>query len=387
MLHEREPVATPEINESRLISLFLQLVSINSPSRSEAEVVRWTKQYLLDAGLEVAEDASSEATGSNANNLIAWLRGSVGHAPKVFLSAHFDTVEPTPNIEVEERDGIFYTNSDTVLGADDKGGMASAIEAVLAVKESGAPHGDICLLLSTCEEIGLLGAAALKIEELGLDFGYVLDTGPPIGSFVNNTATHDKINFKVVGTPSHAGNAPEKGVNAIVVAAKAIAAMKSGRIDFETTANVGIVEGGQAVNVVCPQVTIQCEARSGSVEKLDAQVNHMIACFEEAAREMGAMVEVDHKRHYHSYFIDPSQPVVKFALAGAKALGYDPSLRQALGGSDANVYNEKGVPCIVMATGMQKIHTHDEFIARMDMVSNARLTARILLDIGAGNSE
>ena len=157
-------------------------------------------------------------------------------------------------------------------GPDDKAGMAPAIEALQCLIESGEPHGEVVLLLSVAEEIGLKGAEACDLEELGLDFGYVLDTGPPVGSFVNRTATHDKLDILVHGRPAHAGKDPENGINAISVAADAIHGMKMGRIGPETTANLGIIEGGTAVNVVCPFVRVRGEARSTSVEDLDAQV-------------------------------------------------------------------------------------------------------------------
>ena len=366
------------INEERLVKLFLDLCHINSPSLREREVVDWTKQYLLDAGLEVSEDNAGEVIGGNANNLIVWLRGSLPDAPKVFLSAHFDTVEPTEGLIIEEVNGVFRSASDTILGADDKGGMAPAIEAVLSIKESGETHGDICLLLSCAEEIGLKGAAALDIQSLGLDYGYVLDTGPPVGSFVNKTATHDKLDVTIIGKPAHAGKDPENGINAIQVVAEAVSKMKIGRIDEETTSNLGIIEGGTAVNVVCAKVKVRGEARSTNLAKLDSQIQHMKGCFRAAAEIYGAGVEFEYHRHYESYEVSVDAPVVKTAQTASRALGFDPVLRTTLGGSDANIYNVKGVPCIVVATGMQAIHTHEENISRKDLVDTARLTLELL---------
>ncbi len=366
------------INEERLVSLFLDLVRIDAPSLAERECVAWTKQYLIDCGLEVHEDQAGEKIGGSGNNLIVWLRGELPDAPRIFLSAHFDTVEPTAGLVIEERDGVFYSTSDTILGADDKGGMAPAIEAVLALRESGEPHGDICLLLSVAEEIGLKGANALEIDDLNLDFGYVLDTGPPVGTFVTRTATHDKLDITIHGIPAHSGKDPENGINAIQVAADAISGMKIGRIGPETTANLGMIMGGTAVNVVCPEVKIRGEARSTSVEELDKQSGHMIQRFEEAAAKWGTTVEIVHERHYSAYVIDPNEPVVRLAMEASRALGFDPKLRTTLGGSDANIYNSKGLPCIVVATGMEKIHTHDEHISRQDLIDTARLTLELL---------
>lgn len=367
------------VNEERLVSLFKELCLIDAPALAEADCVAFVKDLLNKMGLDVQEDGAGKAIGGNANNIIATLKGNKPGAPRIYFSAHFDTVEPTAGLVIEERDGIFYSASDTILGADDKAGMAPAIEAVQCLIESGAPHGDIVLLFSCAEEIGLKGADALKIEDLNLDFGYVLDTGPPVGSFVTRTATHDKIDFIVKGVPAHAGKDPEKGINAISVAADAISRLKVGRIGPETTNNLGIISGGTAVNVVCPSVTIRGEARSTSVTELDQVVSEMKSAFEQAASEWGTTVDIVHDRHYGAYDVPASAKVVEIAQKAARNLNLSGTLRTTLGGSDANVYNAKGVPSIVMATGMEKIHTHDEFVSRKDLVDTARLAYEIAL--------
>ncbi|MBS1718912.1 MAG: M20/M25/M40 family metallo-hydrolase [Armatimonadetes bacterium] len=370
------------IVESRLIELFKELCLIDAPALAEADSVAYTKALLTSIGLEVWEDEAGKAIGGNANNLIARLPATNPDAPTIFLSAHFDTVEPTAGLEIEERDGVFYSSSDTILGADDKAGMAPAIEAVRALMESGAPHGTVYLLLSVAEEIGLLGAGALKIEELDIDFGYVLDTGPPVGTYVTRTATHDKLDVTIHGIPAHAGKDPEKGVNAIEVLADAVHGMKLGRIGPETTANIGIVHGGTGTNVVCAKVEVKAEARSTSTADLDAQVDHMIQRFEEAARNRGAKVEITHRREYLAYEVPADAPVVQIAAEVSREMGLEPTLRTTLGGSDANRYNAKGVPTIVMGTGMEKIHTHDEHVSRKDLVLMAELCFNLLKKVG-----
>ena len=372
------------INEERLVKLFTDLISINAPSLGEKDVVAWTKTYLTNLGLDVREDDAAVKIGGNANNLIAWLPANRPGLPRIFLSAHFDTVEPTEGLEIVEQDGVFVSVSDTILGADDKGGMAPAIEAVNVLVETGEPHGDVCLLLSVAEEIGLLGAAAVEINELNLDFGFVLDTGPPVGSFVTRTATHDKIEIVIKGKPAHAGKDPEKGINAIQVAASAISGMRLGRIGPETTANLGSIEGGTGTNVVCAEVRIKAEARSTSVAELDAQVEHMVDRFESAAREWGATVSIHHDRHYRQYNVPNDALVVQIAQQASRNLGFDPVLRTTLGGSDANIYNAANVPTIVVATGMDLIHTHNERISRRDLVDTARLALEIIREVAKG---
>ena len=366
------------INENRLVDLFLGLCTVNAPSLNERECVEWTKSYLTQHSLEFVEDTAGSEIGGNANNIIVKLPGTLVNAPRIYLSAHFDTVEPTDGLIIEEIDGVFRSTSDTILGADDKGGMAPAIEALLSIRESGEPHGDIYLLLSVAEEIGLKGAEALKISDLELDFGFVLDTGPPVGSFVTRTANHDKLDIYIKGIPAHAGKDPEKGVNAIQVVADAVHGMNLGRISDETTANLGVIEGGSGTNVVCSFVKIKAEARSTDPAALDAQIKHMKERFQESAEKWGAEVRFEHARHYSSYNIDSLSPVVKAAQQASRNLGLDPILRTTLGGSDANIYNQKGVPSIVVATGMEKIHTHDEFISRVDLIKTAELSLEIL---------
>jgi tripeptide aminopeptidase len=369
------------IREDRLVKLFLYLCKINSPSLREEKCAGYVRKYLGDMGLEVREDDAGARCGGDANNIIARLPGNKPGVPKIFLSAHMDTVEPTEGLVIEYRDGTYFSGGETILGADDKGGLAPAIEVVHAFKESGEPHGDIVLLISIAEEIGLKGAAALDLTELELDFGYVLDTGPPVGTFVTRTATHDNLTISIAGRPAHAGKEPERGLNAIQVAAEAIHGMRLGRIGPETTANLGIIKGGTGVNVVCPFVEIRAEARSTSVEELDAQTSHMIDRFEEAVTKWGAELSIDHVRHYRSYEIAENEPVVRYAVAASRSLGFEPGLRTTLGGSDANIYNAKGLPCIVVATGMDAIHTHEERISRKDLIDTARLVYEIVCQI------
>ncbi|HCM73475.1 MAG TPA: M20/M25/M40 family metallo-hydrolase [Fimbriimonadaceae bacterium] len=366
------------VNQARLVELFKTLCLINAPALEERPAVDYVKNLLTEMGLEVVEDNAGEVIGGNAGNVIATWRGTRPDAPRIYFSAHFDTVEPTEGLVIGERDGVLYTESDTILGADDKAGMAAIIEALRVMNETDEEHGDVVLLLPVAEEIGLKGAGALDIQSLDLDFGYVLDTGPPVGTYVNRTATHDKLDITVIGKPAHAGKHPEDGINALCVAADAISQLKIGRVGPETTSNLGIVSGGTGTNVVMPSVTIKAEARSTSVEELDATVGEMMRAFEDAARRWGAKVKIDHVRHYDSYLIPEDSTVVQVGQQAARKLGFTGDLRTTLGGSDANQFNTKGVPSIVMATGMEDIHTHDEHVSIESLVQNTELVMEIV---------
>lgn len=367
-------------NQERLVNLFKELCLINAPSKQERACADYLLNLFRQEGIEVTEDDAGSKIGGNCGNLVAKIPGNVPGAKTIFLSAHMDTVEPTAGLKIIEENGVFRTDGTTILGADDKGGLAPIIEAVRTLKEQNLQHGTIYLLISIAEEIGLLGAHHLNIRELNIDFGYVLDTGPPVGSFVTKTATHDKIDVRIVGKPAHSGKDPEKGVSAIQVAAEAIHNMKLGRIGPETTANLGLISGGSAVNVVAAEVQIRGEARSTSVEELDAQVGHMVHCFEQACASMGAELHIDHERHYGAYCIEESEPVVQVALKASEHIQLPTKLRTTLGGSDANVYNAKGLPCVVVATGMDQIHTHQEHISIKDLCDTTDLVIRLVLE-------
>ena len=366
------------IDEARLLDLFRELALIDSPSLAEAECAARVRRECESLGLEVREDDAGARIGGSTNNLVAWRRGALPDAPKIFLSAHMDTVEPTPGIALVEEDGLVRTDGRTILGADCKAGVAPALAAVRALVASGEPHGDVCLLFSVAEEIGLRGAAAMDLDALGLDYGFVLDTGPPMGGIVNRAATHDRLEITVTGRPAHAGKSPEKGINALEVAAAAIAGMRLGRIGPETTANLGRVEGGTATNVVMAELRIEAEVRSTDEAALDAQAAHMTERFEAAARERGARVAIVRHRHYGGYTVAEDAIPARVAVAATRAVGLAPEFRTTLGGSDANVFNARGLPCVVVATGMDLIHTHEERILVADLVKTAELALALV---------
>ncbi len=366
------------IQNDRLVDLFTTLCHFNSPPRHEREIVDYVKAFLRGLGLDVVEDNASKAVNGNANNLIATLPANVSGAPKIFFSAHFDTVEPTPNIKIIIQDGIIRTDGTTILGADDKAGMSAILEAIRIVVENNLPHGQIQLLLTVCEEIGLQGARALDLSLVDSDFGFVYDTGPPVGTVINQTPTHDTMEVRIIGRPAHAGVEPEKGISAIQVASKAIANMRLGRIDEETTANIGSIHGGQATNVVCPEVVITAEARSLNPEKVNAQVAHMTQLFERTAKGAGAECLIHLHRHYEGYRLSEDAPPVRAVRSALSALGMDAPIRPTGGGSDANIFIARGLPCCVVGTAHQKIHTHEEFVRIEDLARSVDLTLAII---------
>ena len=373
-----EPTA---LQNDRLGGLFTTLCQINSPPRHEREVAEYVKGFLRGLGLSVKEDHASQVVGGNANNIVANLPANIERAPKIFFSAHMDTVTPNPNVKIIIQDGKIHTDGTSILGADDKAGLSTILEALRIVVENNLPHGQIQLLISVCEEVGLLGARALDFALVDSDFGFVYDSGPPVGSVIIEAPTHDKLEVRVIGKPAHAGVEPERGISAIQIAAEAIASMRLGRIDEETVANIGIIQGGQMTNIVCPEVSIKAEARSWNPAQLDAQIAHMVAEFERAARKFGGRTEIHHERHYEGYRLSEADLPVKVVRTAAQKIGLEAPMRRTGGGSDASVYNARGLPCCVVGTAMQKVHTHEEFVLIDDLVRGVDLTLAIIREV------
>lgn len=373
---------TPSINVSRLTNLFLELCRIDTPPLKEKPIADYVQTTLEGMGLECVRDDAHHATGGDSGNLIVTIHGDKTGVP-IFLSAHFDTVEPNPNVQIIVEDGVIKTDGNSILGADDKAGVAAILETVQVLMDSNISHGDIQLLLSVSEEIGLRGAANMNHDLIKARMGYVLDTGPPVGAIIYSAPTHDIFDVDFRGRAAHAGFEPEKGVSAIQAAALAISRMNLGRIDEETTANVGVIQGGVATNVIPERVTLRAEARSRNKEKLAAQVEHMSAAFRSAAEELGASVDIRVMREYESYLLREDDPVIALARKAANSIGLQTVLRAGGGGSDANIYNRIGIPACVLGTGMRAVHTHSEHILIDDLVRSAQWALAICMTAAA----
>jgi tripeptide aminopeptidase len=366
-----------EINQERVVDIFLELARQNTPSKSEKAASELAKLRLESLGFECRWDDAGDAVEGNVGNLIAFKKGTVSDAPPIFFSAHFDTVEATPGLEPIIDGDIIKSGGDTILGADDKCGLAAILEAMHQLHEKNIPHGDIQLLLTICEEIGLLGATHMKPADIVAKYGFVLDSGPPIGAFVYSAPTQNTFEVFIHGKASHAGAAPEDGISAIRIAALAISRMKLGRIDPDTTANVGVIRGGNATNIITPEVYLKCEARSRKPERLEKQMAHMQETFQTAAAELGGTCEMRVQRSYDGYELKMDNPVLKISERATQAIGLDFVLRVSGGGADANVFNKNGIPTTVIGCGMQNIHRHDEFVRISDMVKSAELVVSI----------
>jgi tripeptide aminopeptidase len=374
------------INQQRLSEEFARLASINSPPLKESAIAAYLVERLERLGAEVRFDNAAAMAGGEVGNLVALFPGTGKMTEPILFSVHMDTVDPGGQVEPVLRDGVFFSSGDTVLGADDKAAIAELIEALEVVREQKVEHGPIEVVVTIAEEIGLVGAKHFDYSMLSAKRGYALDT-EGLDWMVLQAPGANHLLIEIEGLASHAGMAPELGVSAIQTAALAIGQMRLGRIDHETTANIGRIEGGVARNIVPQKVSIIGEARSHDPLKLQEQSDHMCACFEAAAETMAR--EVNGKRirpelrlqvrsDFPSMSVSEDAPVVTLAKGAASVVGHDLKIRLGGGGSDANIFNAHGIEMIILATGMTRVHTHDESVAVADMAHVTELLVEII---------
>ena len=369
------------INRERLIKEFLELVQVDSPSGQEREIATLLKSKLSNLGLAVYEDNAGGQVGATAGNLIATIPGNRSGdsgGPVLLFSAHMDTVEPGRGIKPVIKDGVITSAGDTILGADDKAGVAAILEAIRIILENDIKHGGLEIIFSIWEEGGLKGAKALDYSRIKSKIGYVLDSDGDPGTIVTSAPIHNNIAATIKGRAAHAGQCPEDGINAILIASRAIAKMNIGRIDPDTTANIGIIRGGKATNIVPDHTYIEGEARSLSTEKLEAQTRHMCEILQQEAGAAGAQVEIEVTKEYDLINLDANDPVVQYAVTAAENLGLKSKLSYTGGGSDASVLNGQGIYCAVLGIGMNKVHTVNENIKIDDLCQVAELVVEIV---------
>jgi tripeptide aminopeptidase len=374
------------IKPERLAAEFARQAAISSPSFGEGEIARYLTERFRRLGAEVVMDGAGAPTGSESGNLIASFAASGKDGEPLMLSVHMDTVGPAEGVVPVLRDGVFTSAGETVLGADDKAGIAEIIEALEVVREQAIPHGPIEVVVTICEEVGLLGAKHLDYSLIRSRRGLALDTSG-VDLLIHRAPAANKMRFEILGREAHAGIAPEKGVSAIEVASRAIAAMELGRIDEETTANIGTVHGGQATNIVPKRVVVEGEARSHDRQKLARQTDHMVACFETAARDLAreisgdpviAEVKTEVMADYPQMAVPLDGSIIRLVREASARLGRNLEIKGAGGGSDANIFNEHGIETVILGTGMTNVHSVEECVRVEDMARVAGLLVEII---------
>lgn len=370
------------ISQDRLINEFMELVRIDSETRNERPIADVLKEKFSALGLTATEDDSQERTGHGAGNLfVTWPAIDGVSAPKLLFTCHMDTVVPGQNIKPSlGEDGWITSDGSTILGADDKAGLAALFEAIRVIQEQKLPHGQIQFVITAGEESGLMGARAMDPANLDADLGFALDSNGEVGAIAIAAPTQARVTMQIFGKSAHAGVNPEDGISAIQVAGKAISAMKLGRIDNETTANIGKFAGGGPTNVVCDHVQLDAEARSIVQEKVERQIESMREALETTAREYGAQSEFRSEIIYPAFSFNEHDPVVQLADRAITSLGLTTRLFASGGGSDANVFNGLKVPTVNLAVGYEDIHTTKERIKAEDIVKVASLVVAIVAE-------
>ncbi len=387
------------IDEQVVLDTFLHLVRIDSPSGQEGAVADFLEPLLRQLGCETWRDATgnllgrrggaSEAISSGALDGSALTSraerrsggaadGASPSARPLLLSAHMDTVQPGCGIQPQIADGVVRSDGSTILGADDKAGITAIVEALRAIADAGVRCRPLELAFTVQEETGLTGAKGLDTATLRARQAVVLDSNGPVGTIVNQAPASDALYAVVSGKAAHAGVSPELGINALQAVAQALAPMRLGRIDSETTANFGVIAGGTASNIVPDRVTLKGEARSRDEQKLAQQTGHMVELLRAAAERLGAHAEVTVTRSYGAIDVPESSPLIREIAAAIRASGLEPSLQPTGGGSDANVFNAAGIEAVNLGVGYANPHSVDEHIAVRDLVKITEVLRTLL---------
>lgn len=380
------------INRNRLAETFDQLVRIDSISKEEARLAATLKVMLEDLGARVEFDDVGETLGGDCGNLIARFPGTTD-APPLLLNAHLDTVEPGRGIVPVLADGVFTSAGETILGADDKSALAALLESLRVIRENDLPHGPLEVVLTVCEEIGLRGAKHFDVGRITATYGYALDASDPEG-IVNRAPGANRFTIEIHGKDAHAGAAPETGINAIWLAGKAIAELPTGRIDPETTCNIGLIEGGKATNIVPDRCTFKGEVRShdeatleGLTDRIFSTVRSVIEAHRSDPDAELPRVEMELSRDFARTHIPEDHPVIDLARRAAANLGRELIPKTTGGGADANIFFGHGVAVGVLGTGMRDMHSVRESIRLDDLVKTAELVVEIVrLQAEARNS-
>lgn len=375
--------AYPQPQAESLTRLFTSLARIPSPSGLEREVADFVVSALRDMGLQPEEDTAAAATGGQTGNLYCVVPGTQEGGPHIVLSAHMDTVIPTDAIDPVLDEGVFHNARPTILGADDKSALAALLHATDILRSSGVAYPTYELLFTVGEETALTGIKQFDPARLRSGVGAVFDSSGPVGGVVIAAPTQTTVRAWFQGRAAHAGVEPEKGCNAILAAATAVSRMKLGRLDEDTTANVGLIQGGTARNIVAEQCFIECECRSHDEGKLAGAVASMLDAVQYGATQVGADVRVESGPEYRCYRLSERAAVVRLAVRALRDVGVKPEVKVAGGGADSNILNAWGIPTVNLSTGMMDMHTPQERITLSDLI----LLTKVILALIARSAE
>ena len=350
------------INRQRMVNTFLDLVHIDSPSGSEQEVARYCADYLSKLGFTTESDAAGTLFAKRP-----------GNGQPLMVNAHMDSVQPCIGIKPIAAGDIIRSDGTTILGADDRAGVAAILEVMHILVEQKMVHPPLEVVFTVREELGLQGSKEMDYSRVAAGMGIVLDHEGPAGGIVIAAPYQNRLQATVHGRAAHAGTSPEKGISAIRVAAEAIVAMPLGRIDDETTSNIGLIRGGSARNVVPEWVEMDGEARSRSEGKLETQTAAMVQALQDAAARHGAQADVKITRNYNGFRVGQESAVLRRLMAAAHAVGLLPRLEESGGGSDVNIFRTHGIDALAISVGYEGVHTTGEYQSIGELVKAAEM--------------
>ena len=363
---------------NRILDNFKKIVSLDSPSHDERLVCEYIKEYLKTLGIEAVEDNAGEKSGGTTGNLYAFIEGDKTLEPFVF-SAHVDTVEPSKNkCAVIHEDGKITSKGDTVLGSDDVAGIVSILEALTVIKENNLSHRPIELLFTVSEETHCGGSSYFDYSLLKSKQAYVFDMDGEIGGAASKAPTILSYKAKFTGKSAHAAFAATEGIHAIKAACLAVSKIPCGELDGGMTANVGVIEGGKATNIVPDLCEIKGEIRSFDDSKVMKAFGEVQKICEAAAKELGAKVEVDYEIAVKAFNVEANSEISKRFKVCCSKLGLSGELFATFGGSDANVFAQHGVDGLVVATGMNNCHSVDEYTSVSELETAAKLALELM---------
>lgn len=361
------------MNQKRLINLFLEVAKINALSGNEKPIASFIKSFLTNLGYSVLEDDSSKITNSNTGNLIC----KIGTGGNFILLSHMDTARPTLEVEPIIHDDRITSSGNTVLGVDNRAGVAVLLYTLERIAKEKIPAKDFIVAFTTCEETTLFGSKYLGLNG-NIKKGFVFDSGYRPGSFIYSACGAIGFNLKIIGKASHSGIAPEQGINSLVAAAKAISKLPLGRIDEETTMNIGTLKIGSAVNVIPELTEMIGEVRSFNLEKAENYFNQLVRTFEDEARQINAKIEYDYFWDFKPYTIKENSDVYKEIVKAITKVGLIPTPKISLGGSDANSLNANGIESVNIGIGAQNPHSNDEFVYIEDLIKSAEIALELV---------
>lgn len=364
--------------KKRVVEEFITQVQIDSLSLQEAKMFEYLKKRLKKMPVEMDfQEYKLEEIGAKSGNMIVKLPANTSEEHKsLFFDAHLDTVEPGIGIKPVVKGDIIRSNGQTVLGADDKAASAAMVIAIEEIINSKIEHGDLYFIFTSAEEIGLMGVNHLDFSNIKADFGYVLDSHGSVGGVIVSAPFHYQYEIKVKGRASHAGIAPEKGVNAIKITAKIITELPQGRISADTVANIGMIEGGKATNIIADECTVKGEYRSldfNDIKTLYQKVQMTIDKYKGEA--LG--IEITQTEAYKGFDYESSDEIIKLVDKALKAIDIEPRHEKTGGGSNTNIYNQNGIKALTLAIGMMNVHSKDEYINTQDLVNITRLIVKL----------